>query len=232
MRMPSLLARSNSSSRRRSGAEWVRAVRVMVTMEITCAAIWLARGVCSTMRKLATQAAMLAAIVNASRKKVRQNSPLLSHVSRFDDTVMRASFGGKEMSGGMDGSPGLWSAWLAFGDEDITEPPDGLDVQRRRWIGFDQLAQARDLHVEAAVEDFVFAAARQFHQLFARQRLTCMAREHLEHREFAGGQRYGFTIFLQRTRAEVELEIAEREGLRRLRRRARNLVGTDAAQHG
>src|SRR5690606_25338211 len=76
-------------------------------------------------------------------------------------------------------------ARLSFRDEHVAQAPDRLDVERARWVGFDQLAQARDLHVERTVEHFVFASPGQFHQLFARQRLARMACKHLQHREFA-----------------------------------------------
>src|SRR5690606_24052832 len=97
---------------------------------------------------------MLAAMKKASRKKVRQNRPLFIQLS---------------LLGEEEGMRSLWrrygipcmkvcrSARLAFRDENITEAPHGLDVQRCRGIGFDQFAQARDLHVQAAIENFVFA---------------------------------------------------------------------------
>src|SRR4051794_9947619 len=156
--MPSLLARSNSSSRREAGAEWSRAERVMVTMETTWAAIWSARGVRSTMRMLTTHAAMLTAIRKASRKKVRQYSPLVIQAKRAGRASMRTL------------RPTA-STRLSFRYEYVAQSPDRLDVQRVGRIGLDQLAQARDLHVQAAVEHFVLAAARQLHQFFPRQRL-------------------------------------------------------------
>src|SRR5476649_2716730 len=63
-------------------------------------------------------------------------------------------------------------ARLPLRDEHIAQAPDGLDVQRAGRVGLDQLAQARDLHVQAAVEYFVFAATGQFHEFFARERLA------------------------------------------------------------
>ena len=71
----------------------------------------------------------------------------------------------------------------------VAESPHRLDVARIRGIGLDQLAQPRHLHVDRAVEDLVIAAARQHHQLLARERLARMLREHPQQREFAGGQR-------------------------------------------
>src|SRR5205814_7701913 len=58
-----------------------------------------------------------------------------------------------------------------FGNEDIAEAPDRLDVLRVRRVVLDDLAQARDLHVDRAVEHLVLAAARELHQLVARQQI-------------------------------------------------------------
>ena len=52
-------------------------------------------------------------------------------------------------------------------NEHIADTPDGLDVAWHGGVGLDQLAQARDLHVQAAVKGLELAAARQLRQLFA-----------------------------------------------------------------
>src|SRR5450830_313814 len=192
--MPSLLARSNSSSRRDDGAEWSRAERVMVTMDTTCAAIWSARGVRSTMRKLTTQATMLAAIRKASRKKVRQYSPLPSQAKRVGRTSMWLT-------------QRSVSTRLSFRNEDVAQSPDRLDIQGIGRIRFNQLAQARDLHVQAAVEYLVLAPARKFHQLFTRQRLPRMPRKHLEHGKLASRQCDALAALLQCACAQVEHEL-------------------------
>ena len=114
----------------------------MVTMESTCAAICSLRGVRSTTLKLATQAAMLTAIKNASRKKVRQSRPLLSQLRS------RAS-----APSGLD----------AIGYEHITQTPNGLDKARTGRIGFDQFAQTRNLNIKAAIEYLVLATTCQLH---------------------------------------------------------------------
>ena len=65
---------------------------------------------------------------------------------------------------------------LVVRHEDVPEPPYGLDVLRMRWILFHDLPQTRDLPIDRAVEDLVFAAARELHQLVARERLARMPR--------------------------------------------------------
>src|SRR5690349_1910783 len=81
------------------------------------------------------------------------------------------------------------SSSRAVRHEDVAHAPDRLDVARLRGVGLDHLAQARDLHVEAAIERLELAAARQLRQLVARQRLAGMPHERLEHRELAGRER-------------------------------------------
>ena len=76
-------------------------------------------------------------------------------------------------------------------------------------IGFDELAQPRDLDVEAAVEGAVFAPAGQQHQLLARQGLAGMAGERLEHREFAAGERHRLAFAGEGAQGQVEMEVAE-----------------------
>src|SRR6516165_6521930 len=76
-------------------------------------------------------------------------------------------------------------------NEHVAEPPDGLYVSRCRGVGFNELAQSRDLHVDGAIEHVVIASAREQHELFARQWLAWMRRQHFEQAEFAGGQGYG-----------------------------------------
>src|SRR5689334_21402278 len=93
--------------------------------------------------------------------------------------------------------------------EHVAETPDRLDVLGVRRIVLDDLAQARDLHVDRAVEHLVLAAAREFHQLVARERLARMLDQHLEHRELAGGERHALALAGEGARREVELEAAE-----------------------
>src|SRR5689334_14181298 len=70
--------------------------------------------------------------------------------------------------------------------EHVAEAPDRLDMLGVRRIVLDDLAQPRDLHVDRAVEHLVLAAARELHQLVARERLARVLDQHLEHRELAG----------------------------------------------
>ena len=64
------------------------------------------------------------------------------------------------------------SGLAAVGHEHVAEAPDRLDVGGLGGIGLDQLAKPRYLHIDRAVEDFVLAAAGEFHQFVARQRLA------------------------------------------------------------
>ena len=132
------------------------------------------------MVKIWNQASTESSISTAISRKVRQSSVLSAK------------------------QPAFRSLCFAVGNEDVAEAPDGLDVARLGRIVLDQLAQARDLHVDGAVEDVVFAAARQFHQLVARQRLARMFDQHLEQGEFAGGERGDGAVAGQFAGAEVD----------------------------
>src|SRR5580698_10148166 len=147
-------------------------------MATSCNATRCARGSRSITRKLWNHAARLTAISSAISRKVRQKRPPNASVRRRRSIRMRPTCRGADNA--LRANSGR-----AVGDEHVTETPDGLNEAGAARVGFDQLAQTRDLHVEAAVEHLVLAAARQFHQLFARQRLARMAGEHLEHRELA-----------------------------------------------
>src|SRR5690606_28953993 len=114
---------------------------------------------------------MLTTIMKVSRKKVRQNSPLLSQPRRLRQNCPFFSRRGRGRVRGMKKQTRQLS-WATFRNEDIAQAPDGLDIERIGRIRLDQFAQAGDLYIQAAVEYFVFAAARHFHQLFTRQRLT------------------------------------------------------------
>src|SRR5262245_47022654 len=144
----------------------------MLTIELTCCASCCARGTRSKTRILWPQASRLATISATTSRNVRQN--------RLGERSLIARYGA-------DRAVRLAAA---VGYEDVAQPPDGLDVLRLRRIGFDQFTQPRDLHVEAAVERLVFAATRKLHQFFARQWHARKTREHLEHREFACGERH------------------------------------------
>ncbi len=117
-------------------------------------------------------------------------------------------------------------------DEDVAEAPHGLDERRLGGIRFDQLAQARNLHVDRAVERTEFAAACELHQLVAGKRRARVLHEHLEQREFAGSERQRFAVFRQAARAEIERELAEVHDLLLARRRTGRLGGGGPAQHG
>ncbi|CAM2169518.1 hypothetical protein BLAT2472_11146 [Burkholderia latens] len=198
-------------------------MRVSFTTATSWSATRCARGSRSITRKLWNHAARLTEISSAISRKVRQNSPPNASCRRRRSIRMGRAVGGRNRKEGRSGS--------AVRDEHVAEAPDGLDETRAARIGFDQLAQARDLHVEAAVEHFVFAAARKLHQLFTRQRLARVTCEHLEHGEFAGGQRNLLAGLRQRARREVQREFAELEHLGGFRWRTRQLGRRLAAQH-
>src|ERR1044072_8947603 len=97
----------------------------------------------------------------------------------------------------------------AVGHEDVAEPPHGLDVGGMRGILLHELPQARDLHVDRAVEHFVLAAARELHQLVARQRRPRIRDEDLEQGELARGERQRLAVALERARGEVDRHAPE-----------------------
>src|SRR5690606_20286116 len=91
---------------------------------------------------------------------------------------------------------GPWRPCLlvtAVRNKDVSQSPDGLNKDGFGGIGFDQFAQARDLDVETAVESFVLAATRQFHEFVARQRYLGVACKYFEYGKFAG--RNGHYLF-------------------------------------
>ena len=118
------------------------------------------------------------------------------------------------------------------GHEDVAQPPDRLDEDRLGGVGLDQLAQPRDLDVQAAVEGFVFAAPGQFHELVARQRDLGVTGEDLEHGEFAGGDGHGFAVARQGAGGQVQHVGAEFHGFVFLAGRAGVFFGAAAAQDG
>ena len=70
--------------------------------------------------------------------------------------------------------------------EDVAHAPHGLDVARAGGVLLDQLAQARDLHVQAAVADAVVIAVRQRQQLLAAQRPVGLAGQRAQQLELDG----------------------------------------------
>src|SRR6266849_1125474 len=189
--MPSRSASSESSSRRSSGWELTSAVRVMLTMLTRFCEICRARGSTSEARKISNQAMVVASTSAASRMKVRHRSERghKTNVPRHNGfTVMASDLG--EHKGTCPLVRPMRSLRLAVGHEDVAEPPHGLDVGGRRGILLDELPEARDLHVDRAVEHFVLAAARELHQLVARQGRPRVSDQDLEQGEFTRGERH------------------------------------------
>src|SRR5690606_32950083 len=206
--MPSLVARSSSILLRSSGCEYTSAVRVMLTEVATRWAVCAARGPISMLKKTCSHAPKLTSMSTASNKNVRPNSPSRTKEARFREGKRQRS---------LTRDPGLRSAGAepsaaAIGHEHVAQAPHGLDEHRFGRIRLDQLAQAGNLHVQAAVEGFVLAAARQFHELVARQGNLGMAGEHLQDGEFAGGDRHLVAVARQRTGRQVQHVGAEGDG--------------------
>ena len=97
----------------------------------------------------------------------------------------------------------------AIRHEHVAEAPYRLNVAWVRRIQFDQLSQSGNLHVDGAIEHFIFATARQFHELVARKRCARMRHQHLEQGEFASGERHGLAFTSQRARRKIHLHAAE-----------------------
>ncbi len=188
MRTPSSSASVLTSDTRAMESECTSAARLRLTSEASCCALCSARGSNSSARNVCSQATMQPTSSRERKKKVRQKrlTPRCGRISSGAGAVSSAagwvSNGTRESRVGtaLMGEPppcGLRCSWLgndpvpgsrvAVWNEDVTDAPHGLQVARRSGIFFDQFAQARDLHVQAAVERLEFAATRQLCELFA-----------------------------------------------------------------
>ena len=72
--------------------------------------------------------------------------------------------------------------------KDVSDAPLGLDELRRARILFELAAKAKDLHVDAAIED-VFVHAGRLQKMLAAERALGSVEEGDEQRIFAFGQR-------------------------------------------
>lgn len=97
----------------------------------------------------------------------------------------------------------------AVWNEHVAYTPDSLDVAWSGSVFLDQLAQARNLYVQAAVEGLKLTATGKHSQFFARQWLAGVAHQCLEHGEFACRQWQLFAVLLQHAGAQVESEGAK-----------------------
>src|SRR5260364_318676 len=197
----SIIRLNGSRAAGKSGCAYCTAARVSLTMDANCNATRCACGSRSRMRTPSTHAARLAETNSAISKTVRRNSP-----------------------------PQMISRNL-IRDKYISQSPHRLNKAGIARILFNQFAQPRDLHIQAAVEHFIFASAREFRQFVARQRLTRRSRKDFKQCKFAGCQRHFLTVFSQGARCKVERKIAELEDFSLFRRRARQLWRRAAAQH-
>src|SRR3990167_585625 len=73
----------------------------------------------------------------------------------------------------------------SVGYKDIANAPHSLNVAWHGRIRLNKFAQARHLHVQAAVKGLELAATRQLRQFFAGKRLARVAHQSFEHGKFA-----------------------------------------------
>src|ERR1043166_5687053 len=116
-------------------------------------------------------------------------------------------------------------------DEYVAEAPHRLNVDRFARVGFDQPAQARNLHVYAAVEGLELAPAGELHQFVARERLARVLDQRLQQRELTGGERHVGAPTREIAGTQVEGERAERDAFVGHARRAGRGGRTAAAQN-
>src|SRR5690606_9091939 len=177
--MPSSAARSISRSIRRSKSALVSAVRVRLTTDTTICATSRERAGSWKYRKICDQVPSARISSTATSRKVCHSKVLGSQVLRragvgdagpgeafWACVILRSSVALCIAAVG-GGVVGLGRTLLVVGHEYVAESPHGLDVARLGGVILDQFAQARDLHVDRAVEDPVFATARKLHQLVA-----------------------------------------------------------------
>src|SRR5688572_15881597 len=128
------------------------AQRVMFTTLAICCAVWRARGARSATRKICTHARLATTSSPAISSTLRQSSDCGQSLITRNASLL----------------------CLAVRDEDVAEPPHRLDKRGFRRVGLDEPPQARDLYVDAAIERAELAAARELHQLVARERRARM----------------------------------------------------------
>src|SRR5574343_151077 len=239
MRTPSWSAMVLMSETRAIASACTSAARLRLTSEAICCAVCSVRGSNSSSRSVCSQARMLPTSSTPSRKKVRQNRFRPTRLRGSRRRSVASSGAGLVASGSARRGFGMERATTGAGvsaravrHEDVAHTPHGLDVAWRSSVVLDQLAQARDLHVQAAVEGLELAPAGQQREFFARQRLARVAHQVLEHGELARGQRQFFAVLLQHARAEVESEGAKAHHLVLARGGAGGFLRRTTAQHG
>ena len=77
---------------------------------------------------------------------------------------------------------------MHFGCQNVAIAPDGLQQLRTAWIGFDFLAQAADLAVDAAVKRLRVAAGSEFQQAFTAEHGIWMGQQYPQQPEFSDAQ--------------------------------------------
>ena len=136
-------------------SECLTAARLKLTTEAIWRAVITARGSDSSSSRVWVHAAMLQMSSKDSSTNVRQNrlrlfSPgaTLSVSSSSGSAICRLSI-------------------AAIWHKHVADTPHGLNVARHRGVGFNQLAQARHLHIQTAVKGFELSATGQLGQFFA-----------------------------------------------------------------
>src|SRR6185369_6517926 len=251
MRTPSCSASVLMSDTRAIESECTSAARLKLTNEAICWAVCTALGSNSSALNVWSQATILPMSNSESRKNVRQNSerPRRGRISSGAGAVSSGAGPVTSMllvtarinylSPAHLPQPRLSFARCRAGpstravrNKYVAYTPHRLDIARGGRIGLHQFAQARHLHVQAAVERLELASTCQLGQLFARQRLARVPHQRLEHREFAGGQRQLLAVLAQGARSQIERERPEGDHFVVARRCARRFLSWTAPQHG
>src|SRR5574344_2539925 len=190
MRRPSCSAKVLIRATRAIASECSSAARLRLTREAVCSATCRLCGSASNARNACSHDKVLPSSNSPSRKNVRQKR--LSSTF-WADKLARPDLGmavrTQKIAELSEIAEISRISRISIGNKHIAHAPHRLDVARVGGILFDQLAQARHLHIQTAVERLKLAPTRQQGQLFARQRLARVAHQRLEHGKFAGGQR-------------------------------------------
>src|SRR5690606_28771777 len=119
-------------------------------------------------------------IIRYSSISTLENSTTISTIHRVRAKKLCGNQSGVFINRKPTGAPYIgFSTLVAIGHEHIADAPDRLDIARLGRVGLDQTAQARDLHVDGALQRIPFAATGQVHQLVAGQGFAGMLHQRL-----------------------------------------------------
>ena len=99
------------------------------------------------------------------------------------------------------------------GNEHVTLSPDGTDVSRLGRVPLDELSQAHDLHVDAAVGGLMVWSVSKREQPVAPQRSTRLLHQGQQHGELARGQHKILAIAQETLRVDQQGEFTEPDGI-------------------